>query len=220
MTLALEVVPDSATAARRVASLVAERARETVEKDGSFSLALSKVPPEMLDALATADLPWSAMSIYQVDERIAPAGHADRNLTAFLAGLPPEAEASLRPMPVAEAKLDEAAARYATELPAHLELVHLGLGPDGHTASLMPGDAVLDVHDRLVAITQEYQGRRRMTLTYPALAAAHEIVWLVTGETKRDALARLLAGDPTIPAAQISNPRQLVVSDAAAAPSR
>lgn len=220
MTLALEIASDAAAAARRVASLVAERARETVEKDGSFSLALSKVPPEMLDALATNDLPWSAMSIYQVDERIAPAGHADRNLTALSAGLPPEAEASLRPMPVEEAKLDEAAVRYAAELPAHLELVHLGLGPDGHTASLMPGDAVLDVHDRLVAITQEYQGRRRMTLTYPALAAAHEIVWLVTGETKRDALARLLAGDPTIPAAQISNPRQLVVSDAAAAPSR
>ena len=216
MTLALEVAPDSATAARRVASLVAERARETVEKDGSFSLALSKVPPEMLDALATDDLPWSAMSIYQVDERIAPTGHADRNLTAFSAGLPPEAKASLRPMPVEEAKLDEAAVRYAIELPAHLELVHLGLGPDGHAASLVPGDPVLEIRDRLVAITREYQGRRRMTLTYPALAAACEIVWLVTGETKRDALARLLAGDASIPAARISNPRQLAIADEAA----
>jgi len=170
----------------------------------------------MLDALATDDLPWSAMSIYQVDERIAPTGHADRNHTAIFAGLPPEAKASLRPMPVEEAKLDEAAVRYATELPAHLDLVHLGLGPDGHTASLMPGDPVLEIRDRLVAITREYQGRRRMTLTYPALAAACEIVWLVTGETKRDALARLLAGDASIPAARIFNPRQLAIADEAA----
>ena len=216
MTLALEIASDSAAAARRVASLVAERARETVRRKGGFSLAVSKVPPEMLEALATDDLPWSATSIYQVDERIAPAGHADRNLTAFLAGLPPEAKASLRPMPVEEAKLDEAAVRYATELPAHLDLVHLGLGPDGHTASLVPGDPVLEIRDRLVAITREYQGRRRMTLTYPALAAACEIVWLVTGETKRDALARLLAGDASIPAARISNPRQLVIANEAA----
>ena len=216
MTLALEVEVDSAAAARRVASIVAERAHETGRREGGFSLALSKAPPEMLAALVTDDLLWSAMSIYQVDERIAPAGHADRNLTAFLAGLPPEAKASLRPMPVEEAKLDEAAVRYATELPAHLDLVHLGLGPDGHTASLMPGDPVLEIRDRLVAVTEEHHGRRRMTLTYPALAAACEIVWLVTGETKRGALSRLLAGDISIPAARIVNPRQLVVADEAA----
>lgn len=216
MTLALEVVPDSAAAATRVASLVSERAQESVARSGSFTLALSKAPRQMLDALVAGDVPWSAMSIFQVDERIAPAGHEDRNLIALSAGLPPEAKASLRPMPVEEANFEAAAGRYAAGLPAHLDLVHLGLGPDGHTASLVPGDPVLEIRDRLVAITREYQGRRRMTLTYPALAAAREIVWLVTGDTKRDALERLLAGDTSIPAVRIFNPRQLVIADEAA----
>lgn len=218
MTLTLEVAPDPSAAARLVASLIGERARETVKQQGGFSLALSKAPAEMLDALASDDLPWSAISIYQVDERVAPAGHSDRNLTTLTGLLPPEAKSSLRPMPVDEPDLEAAAGRYAAELPEQLDLVHLGLGSDGHTASLIPADPVLDVRDRPVAVTEEYQGRRRVTLTYPALDAAREIVWLVTGEDKRDALARLLAGDTSIPAARIANPRQLVVADEDAAP--
>ena len=145
---------------------------------------------------------------------MAPAGDPARNLVALLEALPRE---SLHPMPVEDPDLEEAARRYAAELPPALDLVHLGLGPDGHTASLIPGDPVLDVRDRLVAVTGEYQGHRRMTLTYPALEAAREIVWLVTGEEKREILARLLARDPSIPAGLIANPRQLVVADAAAA---
>ena len=121
-------------------------------------------------------------------------------------------------MPVEDPDLEAAARRYAEELPARLDLVHLGLGADGHTASLVPGDPVLDVEDALVAVTGEYEGRRRMTLTYPALAAAREIVWLVTGAEKREALARLIAGDTSIPAARVENPLQLVVADAEAAP--
>ena len=218
MSLTLEVLSNAEAAARRVAELAAEHARESLEQRGRFSLALSKAPPEVLQGLSSDGLPWAATSIYQVDDRVAPAGHPDRNLTHLLAGLAPEALGSVHPMPVEDSDLEAAAARYAEDLPPSLDLVHLGLGEDGHTASLVPGDPVLDVRDRLVAVTEEYQGRRRMTLTYPALAAAREIVWLVTGGEKRDALARLLARDWSIPAVRISNPRQLVVADAAGAP--
>jgi 6-phosphogluconolactonase len=217
VTPALEVVDDPEAAARRVAALVAERAREDVAAHGSFSLALSRAPVELLDGLTA--LPWPDTDVYQVDERVAPAGHPDRNLTHLLAVVPHDAYVSgaVHAMPIDNADLEEAAERYAADLPRPLDLVHLGLGPDGHTASLVPGDPVLDVRDRLVAVTGEYQGYRRMTLTYPALDAARQLVWLVTGEAKRDALARLLAGDTSIPAARISNPHQLVVADAAAA---
>ncbi len=121
-------------------------------------------------------------------------------------------------MPVWADDLEEAAAIYADALPAQLDLVHLGLGPDGHTASLVPGDSVLAVHDRDVALTgSEYQGRRRMTLTYPAINRARQILWLVTGSDKADALRRLRAGDKTIPSGWISTENAYVLADVAAA---
>ena len=220
MTLALEVVPDARAAAHRVATLIGDRAMETVPTRGTFSFAVSggTTPMEMFRALEDEQPPWQETTIYQVDERVAPAGHPDRNLTHLLAALSPAAHGSVRPMPVEDPDLEQAAARYAAELPAQLDIVHLGLGPDGHTASLVPGDPVLEVSDRMVAVTGEYGGRRRMTLTYPSLDAALKIVWLVTGRDKRDAVARLLARDTSIPAARISNLRQLIVCDAEAAP--
>jgi len=125
-------------------------------------------------------------------------------------------------MPVEDPDLEAAARRYEAELPEALDLVHLGLGGDGHTASLVPGDPVLEVRDRDVVVTGEYRGRRRMTLTYPALDRAREIVWLVAGEEKREALRQLLDRDPSIPASHVAAPVQLVVADhaAAASPSR
>jgi 6-phosphogluconolactonase/glucosamine-6-phosphate isomerase/deaminase len=171
----------------------------------------------MYEMLAASDLDWSRTDVFQVDERVAPPGHPDRNLTHLILALPMDKQPSLRPMGVTSDDLEAAAAEYAAGLPEHIDIVHLGIGPDGHTASLVPGDPVLDVDDRLVAVTGPYQDRRRMTLTYPALAAARKVFWLVTGESKRDALQRLLDGDRSIPAARVAAEDMMVVADEAAA---
>ena len=176
----------------------------------------------MYGLLDEEDVPWEAVEVFQVDERIAPEGDDDRNLTHLRTGLPPAALDRLRPMPVEAAGeggevAEEASARYESALPEALDLVHLGLGPDGHTASLVPGDAVLGVTDRRVALTaSEYQGHRRMTLTYPALVAARQLLWLVTGEGKRDALAKLRAADPSIPGGRVWQEHAVLVCDRAA----
>jgi 6-phosphogluconolactonase len=216
MTLPVAVADDAAGAVLRVAGVITERARAAVEDRGAFTLALSR-SEELAARLGEADMPWAHVTVFQVDERVVPFGHEDRNLTQLLAALPPDA---VRPLPVDDPDLDAAADRYAAALLEPLDLVHLGLGADGHTASLVPGDPVLELHDRLVAVTREHKGYRRMTLTYPALEAAGEIVWLVTGESKRDALSRLLAGDVSIPAARVRNDRQRVVIDHAVDPRR
>jgi 6-phosphogluconolactonase len=155
--------------------------------------------------------------LFQVDERIAPEGDSSRNLTHLRESIG-NAPATVHPMPVNDADLDAAAAQYAAGLPEHFDLVHLGLGPDGHTASLVPGDPVLSDTGALVAVTRPYQGQQRMTLTYPALARADQLLWLITGADKRDALAKLLAGDESIPAGRVQAARSLVLADAAAAP--
>lgn len=171
----------------------------------------------MLERLASEVMAWPETTVFQVDERVLPAGDPGRNLTSLLAHLPRDAAERVLPMPVEENDLERAAASYARLLPARLDLVHLGLGQDGHTASLAPGDPVLDVTDRAVAVTSPYLGARRMTLTYPALAGALEVLWLVTGEEKSEVLARLLAGDTAIPAGRVETASQLVIADEAAA---
>jgi 6-phosphogluconolactonase len=171
----------------------------------------------MVEILAGSDLDWSRTRLFQVDERVAPPGSDARNLTHLVLALPLEQQASVRPMPVDADDLEAAADRYAAELPDRLDLAHLGLGPDGHTASLVPGDPVLEVADRRVALTAgEYQGHRRMTLTYPAIAAAREVLFLVTGADKRDALARLRAGDASIAAGRVARDAITIVADEAA----
>jgi 6-phosphogluconolactonase/glucosamine-6-phosphate isomerase/deaminase len=170
----------------------------------------------MFAELATEELPWDRVVLYQVDERVAPSGDPDRNLAHLRAALG-SASAEVHAMPVEDHDLNGAAAQYARELPQRFDLVHLGLGPDGHTASLVPGDPVLHVSDRLVAVTEPYQGRRRMTLTYPALARADQLLWLVSGADKRAPLSLLRAGDRTIPAGRVQATASLIMADRAAA---
>jgi 6-phosphogluconolactonase len=224
----VEVHTDAEAVARAAATVIAAEARSAETSRGRFVMAVSggRTPWLMLRALALEDVPWKAVHIVQVDERVAPAGDPDRNLTHLRESL--LARCPLRPeqvhaMPVESADLEAAGARYALTLqqiagsPAVLDLAHLGLGPDGHTASLVPGDPVLDVTGADVALTGVYQGRRRMTLTYPMLNRARRIVWLVTGGEKAEMLARLGRGDQSIPAGRIDQHQALVLADHEAA---
>jgi 6-phosphogluconolactonase len=226
--MTVEVLADVESVARRAAEFIAAEARAAVEARGRFTLAISggRTPWVMLRALTALDVPWTNVEVLQVDERVAPAGHADRNLTQMresLLGQPPTGLQRIHPMPVESADLADAAARYAQTLvdlagsPAVIDLVHLGMGPDGHTASLVPGDPVLQVTDADVALTGVYQGRRRMTLTYPVLNRARRVLWLITGEDKAAMLARLRRGDPDIPAGRVRQDRALALVDRSAA---
>jgi 6-phosphogluconolactonase len=225
----VKVLNDVDAVARAAAAILAAEARAAVAARGRFIMAVSggHTPWQMLRAMAGEDVPWKGVHVAQVDERVAPAGDPDRNLThlrqSLLAHAPLSSE-QVYPMPVESPDLEAAAAQYAATLrgiagsPPVLDLAHLGLGPDGHTASLVPGDPVLDVTDADVAVTGEiYQGRRRMTLTYPMLNRSRRILWLVTGSEKVDMLARLRAGDHSIPAGRVFQDRALVLADRAAA---
>lgn len=227
----LEVLPDAEAVAAEAARRVAAFAREAVAARGRFSFAVSggSTPWKMLAALAGEDVPWDALHLFQVDERVAPAGDPDRNLTHLRESLldrAPLPEGQLHAMPVEASDLEAAARAYALALaevagtPPVLDLVHLGLGPDGHTASLVPGDAVCEVRDRDVALTAApYQGHRRMTVTYPLLDRARRILWLATGGSKVEMLERLRRGDPAIPGGRVRADRALVLADRAAVPS-
>jgi 6-phosphogluconolactonase len=224
----VEVLPDAAAVARRAAEIIARLARDRVGEKGRFSMAVSggAEPWAAFRELAALDVPWKDVHIVQVDERVAPDGDPARNLTHLQESLldrVPIPKEQVYAMPVTEPDLEAAAARYGQALvraagsPPRLDLVHLGLGTDGHTASLVPGDPVLDVRDRDVAVTGEYQGRRRMTLTYPALERAGMILWIVPGERKAEALARLLAADKSVPAGRVSQQQATVLADRSAA---
>ena len=221
MTPRLEVVADEKAAARRGDELIAAAGRAAVADRGAFALAMSggRTPWAMLAILSDSEeMPWGQTELFQVDERIASPGSEERNLTHLVLGLSLDHQAALRPMPVTQRDLEIAALQYEEQLPPSLDLVHLGLGLDGHTASLVPGDSVLEVTDYRVYLTYSaYQGHRRMTLTYPALAAARRIVWLITGVAKREPLAKLLAGDTSIPAGRVENDNMVVIADEAAA---
>lgn len=218
MSLTVEVLADPEAVAVRAAQEVAALARASVSSHGRFAWALSggRTPWAMFSALRGMEVPWERVDLFQVDERVAPAGSPDRNLTHLIASMPPLAVGRIHAMGVNEEDLDAAADRYGLELPDPIDLAHLGLGPDGHTASLVPDDPVLHVTDRLVAVTRPYQGHRRMTLTYPALNRVTQVLWLVTGQEKAGALGKLRAADRSIPAGAVEASDQRVLCDAAA----
>jgi 6-phosphogluconolactonase len=218
------ILDDADAAARRAAAFIADEARTAVEARGRFVLAVSggTTPWKMLRYLANESLPWASVYVAQVDERVAPEGHPDRNLTHLRESLISNTaiqQDHIIAMPVSDVDLESGGARYAKKLetiagsPLVLDLVHLGLGPDGHTASLVPGDPVLGVTDRDVAVTNEYQGRRRLTLTYPVLNRARRILWLVTGAEKAGMLVRLTASDPAIPAGRVRQENAAIIAD-------
>jgi 6-phosphogluconolactonase len=216
----LEVLDDAGAVATRGAELIAQASREVAEHGDRFELAASggHTPWAMYGQLEDQTMDWQWTEVFQTDERVAAAGSEQRNLTHLILSLSLEAQMALRPMPVGEPDLEQAAERYANSLPEVFDLIHLGLGPDGHTASLVPGDPVLEVDDRRVAVTEgEYQGTRRMTLTFPELARARRLLWIVTGGEKREALAKLLARDRSIPAGRVESSDSLIVADREAA---
>jgi 6-phosphogluconolactonase len=224
----VRIFADADSVAREAAVMIAAEARAAIAARGVFVMALSggRTPWVMLRALAGEDVPWDRVHIVQVDERVAPAGDPDRNLTHLRESLP--GQTSLRPeqihaMPVEAPDLDVAATRYAMTLqqiagsPPVLDLVHLGLGPDGHTASLVPGDPVLNVAGADVSLTGIYQGRRRMTLTYPILNRSRQVLWLVSGRDKAEMVGRLCAGDASIPAGRVNSSHAILLVDREAA---
>ena len=224
----IEIYTDADAVALEAAKLIAREARNAVAARHKFVMAVSggKTPWIMLRDLAQEDVPWEHVHVFQVDERVAPEGDPDRNLTHLRESLldhAPLRPEQLHAMPVDATNLEAACSRYALTLneiagsPPLLDLVHLGLGPDGHTASLVPRDAVLDVKDADVALTGIYQKRRRMTLTYPIINRSRRVLWLATGAEKAGMLTRLQSGDVSIPAGRVSGNRAVVLADRAAA---
>jgi len=220
----VDIFPDAEAVAKEAAKLIAAEARTAVAGRGRFVLAVSggRTPWMMLRALAVEDVPWKEVHLFQVDERVAPEGHPERNLTGLRESLLQHALLSpdrIHAMPVESSDLGAAAARYAQTLvklagsPPVLDLVHLGLGTDGHTASLVPGDPVLDIADADVSVTDIYQGRRRMTLTFPILNRARRVLWIVTGREKAEMLVRLQEGDESIPAGRVRRDHALILAD-------
>lgn len=229
--LPLEVAPDAGALAKAAAGRIIEAANAALDERSRFTVAFSggSTPLRLFDELTHRPLPWRSIHVFQVDERVAPAGHPDRNLTALMERLldrVPIPDANVHPMPVEAFDLEAAAADYAAELrevrgpEGVLDLVHLGLGDDGHTASWPPGDPVVDVTDVDVAVVGPFNGYRRMTLTPPAVNRARRILWLVDGAGKAPVLARLLEGDPTIPASRVRREGAIVLASADAAPGR
>jgi 6-phosphogluconolactonase len=224
----IETFADASAVAQRTAEVIAAAAREGVRTRGRAVLAFSggSTPAPMLERLGEMDLRWNATHVIQVDERVVPDGDPDRNwgmITSTLLRGADIPDALLHPMPVTEDDLDEAARSYAQRLqlvcgvPPIADVIHLGIGADGHTASLVPGDRALRVRDRSVAIAGPYQGHRRMTLTYPTINAGRLIVWQVAGAQKAAALRDGLQG-AGVPASKVRRHDVVVIAtdDAAA----
>jgi 6-phosphogluconolactonase len=223
-----EIFADEPAVATAAAKLIAAEARAAVAARGRFLMAVSggKTPWAMLKDLASEDVPWANVHVFQVDERLAPDGDPDRNLShlhASLLGNAPIPPENIHAMPVTATDpatgvrdYEETLMRWAGTPPV-LDLIHLGLGADGHTASLVPDDPVLGCHDRDVALTGVYQNRRRMTLTFPIINRSRRVLWLATGAGKIPMVTRLLAKDSAIPAGRVAQDNAILFTDTDAA---
>lgn len=224
---ATEAAEAAALAAREIATAclraVTDRGRALIAVSGG------ETPWHTLEHLREIALPWNHICVTQVDERVVPRGDPRRNLTRLeriLVADGPLPGENLLAMPVDAGDLGHAAGLHQRRLealagkPITLDLVQLGLGVDGHTASLVPGDPLLAVEARDVAVSSEYQGLRRMTLTFPALNRARHRLWIVTGAAKAARLAELLRGDATsdAPALRVNRADVTVVADETAVP--
>jgi 6-phosphogluconolactonase len=228
----VEVLANPEALAERAVEIVVQVGSRAIDERGLFVWAVSggSTPRRMLELLGgRRDLDWSRTHLCQVDERLAPDGDPDRNATMLTeALLTPEFLGNNQPagiwwMPVTDEDPDAAAAAYADLLdalsghPLIFDLIQLGMGGDGHTASLVPGDPILSIDDKDVALTAEYNGRRRMSLTWPVLDRAKELLWVVGGSSKQDAVRLLLSNDPSIPATLPTQARATVLLDVDAA---
>lgn len=227
MNLQITDTPESV--AKLAATFIANEARSAIQNRGRFIMAVSggKTPWIMLRHLAEEKIDWDKVHVFQVDERIAPEGSVDRNWTHLQESFLKEKEATkaihLYPMPVTVPDINTGADQYTQSMhdlmgvPAVFDLIHLGLGSDGHTASLIPGDPVLKVMDREVALTGLYQGHQRMTLTYPILNRSRKILWVVTGKEKQLALQQILNKEKSIPGGTILQNHATIMADRDAA---
>ncbi len=220
--------------AERAAEVMAAAIAQAIARSGRCLMALSggSTPLPVFSELANHDLGWERVTIFQVDERIAEAGSPLRNLTAQEEALG-HLGANWMPMPVdallgvtephAQARTCAILDGFATELvgladdPPILDLVHLGLGDDGHTASLFPGDPLVDELGSYVGVTAVHNEARRVSLTRPVLDRARMVIWLVRGSAKVGPLGRLLHGDLSIPAGLIRPAHSVVLADTDAA---
>jgi len=229
----VEVLADSEALAQRAVEHLVAAAAAAIDERGRFVWAVSggSTPRRMLQLLSERDdLDWSRTHLFQVDERVAPDGDSDRNATMLDTELLTESflerhtPAGIHLMPVTADDLDEACSGYAslidrtTGSPAVFDVIQLGMGSDGHTASLIPDDPILGIDDRDVAMSELYQGRTRMSLTWPVLDRAKQLLWVIGGESKVDAVEQFLSNDPSIPATLPTQARALVLLDEAANP--
>jgi 6-phosphogluconolactonase len=227
----VEVAPDPQSLATMAADQVAARAEEAVRERGRFTLAVSggSTPGAMFAALAERPLPWADVHLFQVDERVAPEGDPDRNFTdlsSLLIERVPIPKENVHPMPVTVSDLEVGARAYTAELvdvtgDGVLDLVHLGVGDDGHTASWPLGDPVVEAEGEGapdVAVVGPFHGRRRMTLTPRAVNRAWGVLWLVQGASKAPVVERLLAADPALPASRVRTDRAVLLATADAVP--
>ncbi|MEX2122559.1 MAG: 6-phosphogluconolactonase [Woeseia sp.] len=222
---------DAAGAAQAAAEFIARRLTLAIEARARATLAISggRSPWKMFECLAGHGVEWSAVHVFQVDERIVPVDHAERNWKRFLESPLSRRirDANRHPMPVAMVEKEDAELAigdYSRTLndfagaPPVLDVVHLGIGADGHTASLFADDAPLHDTRHWVGVSRRHEGHRRLTLTLPVLNRAQSVVWFAVGASRRAVLARLHAGDPEIPASHVQRERAVCFTDLAAAP--